>query len=480
MIRITSQTPILAVRERERLDDIRSVILVVTNALAMPLYLIFWFADLLYAPALKWEFLGLRSLMIPVCLILNYLVIRMKTLRSVQWVSTLFFAACSSVITFMIYRTEGIASPYYAGLNLVAIASMSFTPWTTSFLIVNLILIFGPFYLAALFLGRAEAVPLFLVNTFFLGGTMAVTLVIRRYNEAIRKKEIRSRLKLENEVESRNEVIRVKTEEALKLATLTKQFSPQVVHAIKSGKIDIQSSIHRSQICALFIDIVNSTDKVVRINLDDVNRVISMYMADTMRVLLKYDITIDKFLGDGVLAFSNDPIPHDDYVKRTVEAALEIRSRIQEHQESYKEHWLSELQIRVGIATGIASVGFYGSDDYFKSYTAIGRVVNLASRLCSVAVPNQIIVSKDVVDSLPDAEFGFTDLGDKKLKGFESDAIRAFELSHCVQTQEMSFDVSYCPEGHGVLHLETDSQGVYVFKCRSCDFVIDQFPVTAS
>jgi adenylate cyclase len=455
-------------RTKERQKEIQSFVRICSSKLSMPLYLVFWAADLLYAPQLKWEFLGLRLLSVFTCLLINHAITNATHLLQVQLIGGTYTFVNSILITVMIFWAEGSSSPYYAGLNLVTIGIMGFIPWTRAFVVVNGFIIFGPFLIWSLAtLGPASPNP-FLLNCFFLAGTLSITMVIRYSLEKIRLKELRNRLYLHDVIKSRDSTIKERTTEALRLSSLTKQFSPQVVHAIKSGKLDVLESIHHTKICAIFIDIVNSTSRVARADKDDINKVISLFMEDTMKVLLKYDITIDKFLGDGVLGFCNDPIPHDDYNERVADAACEIRERIQDHQEQYIEHWLNELQIRVGIASGLATVGFYGSDEYFRSYTAIGRVVNLASRLCSAAQPNQILVSHEVFKDLPEGLFTLNYIGTQSLKGFESDLIRCYELVESKRLPATGTSIETCPYGHGVLHLDTDGQGIYVFKCRAC------------
>ncbi|MBI1862456.1 MAG: adenylate/guanylate cyclase domain-containing protein, partial [Deltaproteobacteria bacterium] len=180
---------------------------------------------------------------------------------------------------------------------------------------------------------------IFLVSLFFISSTLIISLVIRRYQDNLRLSELKNRLALEKEVLGRDQVIKVKTQEAINLASLSMQFSPQVVRAIRTGEKKLEGGTQRAQICVIFIDIVGSTERVTRIDKDDVNKVISMFMDDTIRTLLKYDITIDKFLGDGVLAFSNNPIAHPDYIERVLRAALEIRVNITEHKDEYLDYW---------------------------------------------------------------------------------------------------------------------------------------------
>lgn len=466
-------------REAERKDVLVDSVRLCSSAMSMPLYLAFWFADLIYAPQHKWTFLGLRSLMIPVGAFVYWAVKKAKTLRSAQYLALFFTFSNAILITIMINMTDKATSPYYAGLNLVAQGILYFFPWSKGYLPAGIFAVYAPFYTSILWNGISSSeLKTLSIHSFFVASTIIVSLIIRYFNERLRLLELSSRLQLQEELKNRENIIQQKTDEGLKLAHLTKQFSPQVVHAIKSGKLSILNQVHRARISAIFIDIVNSTDRVVRIDKDDVNKVVSMFMEDTMKVLLKYDITIDKFLGDGVLGFSNDPIPHEDFVERTVNAALEIRARISARQEEYLEYWLNELQIRVGISSGFANVGFYGSEEYFKSYTAIGRVVNLASRLCSTAAPNQILASHDVIKSISETNYRFNCIGNQQLKGFESDLIKTFEIIGNQDSQkteqQTACAIATCPHGHGVLHLDTDAHGIYVFKCHSCEYVQGQ------
>lgn len=459
--------------EQRRLDEIKKVLVVITSKMSAPLYLAFLITDYLYVPHLFIIFAIMRVCIIGLTLYIRSQSKKLKTLADAQATALALVLTNSIPITFMIWLIGDIATPYYAGLNLVAIAGISFIPWTRKYLFLVIGMIYGPFLLMTPLLGlnSANAVE-FLMGVFFIVGTIVISVVINYFNELIRKQEIEAQMLLAAEIKSRDVVIQEKTVEAVKIANLTKQFSPQVVHAITNGKLDITSSLRRSKICAIFIDIVNSTERVTRIDKDDLNKVLSMFMSDTMKVLLKYDITIDKFLGDGVLAFSNAPLEQKDFVKRTVDAALEIRSRIISNKDKYIELWMNELQIRIGIDVGFANVGFYGSEEYFKSYTSIGRVINLASRLCSNAEPNQILVSHDVFKEVKPEGYEFEEIGFKKIKGFESDIIKLYEVKS--GTYEIDADIPICPQGHGILHLDVNDNGIYVLKCRSCNYEMDQ------
>lgn len=461
------------IEENRRLEEIKKVLAVITAKMSIPLYLVFLITDYLYAPHLFVEFAAIRALIIGLTLIVRIHCKKISSLKSSLNIALTLVAINSIPITTMIWMIGDAATPYYAGLNLVALGAISFIPWTKKYLLYVVSLIYAPFLVTApLFLsGKTEWIE-FLINSFFVVGTITISLVISHFNELIRKQEFEAQLMLAEEIKSRDRVIQEKSEEAIKMSNLTKQFSPQVVHAITKGKLDI-ASLKRSKICSIFVDIVNSTERVTRIDKDDLNKVLSMFMSDTMKVLLKYDITIDKFLGDGVLAFSNAPLEQKDFIKRTVDAALEIRARIIANREEYLPLWMSELQVKIGIDVGFANVGFYGSEEYFKSYTSIGRVINLSSRLCSSAEPNQILVSNDVYKELKNDSYEFEEIGYKKIKGFESDIIKLYELKS--GPVEIAEDIPVCPEGHGILHLDVNNDGIYVLKCRSCAFELNQY-----
>lgn len=460
-------------RLSDEAENIKSGMKVMAYYMAIPLYLLFWVADWFYAGNYKFDFLVLRFSMIPISLFFYYLTTQSSDFYALQRIIFGFGLVNSFILNYMTFCTGGFESSYYAGLNLFALGVISFVPWTVKYLILVTCCTYIPHYLLSSILinSNQSTVSNAIVQTFFIIGTIVISFVIRFYNESLREKEFLARKKLIETIVERDEVIRKKTQEGIKLQELTKQFSPQVVHAIKNGELNLIDDIHRAEICCIFLDIVDSTTQIVNIDNKKTGKVISQFMEDTMKVLLKYDITIDKFLGDGVLAFSNDPLPIDDYVERVVQASLEITKRINSKQEIYKNYWQKSLQIRIGISTGLADIGFYGSKDYFKGYTAIGRVVNLASRLCSKAEPNQILIDLAAVSRLPKEKYLLKSVGSLTLKGFSGE-LPAFEVVESLENQ-ISDIIPECPKGHGVLNLQNSAEGFYEFACRTCQFKLD-------
>ena len=115
-------------------------------------------------------------------------------------------------------------------------------------------------------------------------------------------------------------------------------------------------------------------------------------------VVFRHGGTLDKYIGDGILAFFGDPIPFEDHAERAVVTALEMRQRLR----GLRTRWSSEreggLDVGIGVATGYVTVGNIGSDTRTE-YTVIGNHVKLASYLAQMAGPDQILVSEKTLAS---------------------------------------------------------------------------------
>jgi adenylate cyclase len=467
-----------ALREFEVMEEIRSVIRVISHWMALPLFLVFWLADIALYPEQKWQFLGIRMMVIPICFFGKYFIDRVKDYKGAQIVAIGFGVGIASCINALIFMIPDAATPYYAGLNLVAIGGLSFIPFSRRYFSIFCAGIFAPYYLIVLTKAHtSEELKSVFVYSFFLVGSMMVCFLIRHFNENLRIREIQSRMALKMELANRDSIIVEKTSEAVRLNTLSTQFSPQVVRAIREGKVDLEKGVHRAQICAIFVDIVGSTERVVRLDQQKIDKVLARFMDTVVSTFLKYDLTIDKFQGDGILAFANDPIQHKDFVQRTCYAALEVRELLQEDREFYLMNWKKEMQIRIGISVGYANVGFYGNKKFFRCYTAIGAPLPLASRLTNLAEPDQILIDCDVALTLETEGFQMNRLGEKVIKGFEGDQNIVFELVQAPENKVGSFAGSLtCPHHpDAVLFLDTNEKGHYEMKCRHCDFALDEY-----
>lgn len=418
-------------REKQIVEEMGTIFSTISNGMVIPLFLFFWVADVIYIPDLKWQTLILRLLVIPLVIFGRYVLSKPRTFRYLQVTMCTYAILCAAIINSIVFLVNQPGSGYYSGLNLIALGSLSFIPFTIAFLVITALGIYLPFFAISFYQVNTPAeFNLVIVNSFFIVGTLTICAVIHYFNENLRRKELSSQIMLSKEVEFRGEIIAAKTKEATHLKQLSAQFSPQVVAAIQSGEIGLNQNLKNQKICVVFLDIVNSTERVVKRSADDVQAVIEFFLKTSISTFLKYDLTIDKFQGDGILAFSNSPIEHHDFIERVGAAVIEIFKAVENEQSSLKSLWGGPLELRAGLAVGYATVGFYGDKKNFNTFTAIGRPLPLASRLSSSSVPNQILVDSASAVALEKANFSVSPKGSLELKGFSQENVEVFELGH--------------------------------------------------
>ena len=144
-------------------------------------------------------------------------------------------------------------------------------------------------------------------------------------------------------------------------------------------------------------------------------RILEQFHGAMGELIFGFEGTLERFVGDGMMVFFNDPLPCDDPAARAVRMAAAMRERAHELSRGWRKRG-HELGFGVGIAVGYASIGKIGFEGRFD-YGAIGTVTNLASRLCDEAGPGQILISQRVyamVEDLVDVE----PVGELQLKGF--------------------------------------------------------------
>jgi adenylate cyclase len=157
---------------------------------------------------------------------------------------------------------------------------------------------------------------------------------------------------------------------------------------------------------------------------EDVWEILGEYHSALGDLISRFEGTLERFAGDGLLVFFNDPIPCDDAPLRSIRMALAMRQRVQELAARWQRRG-HELAFGVGIAQGYATLGRIGYPGRFD-YAAIGSVTNLAARLCAEATPWQILIPERLTTTAGDRIVGQL-VGDLKLRGFRR-PIRTFEV----------------------------------------------------
>lgn len=215
-----------------------------------------------------------------------------------------------------------------------------------------------------------------------------------------------------------NETLEQRVEQQLieleRVGRLRRFLSPQLAELIVSSEDEKLLESHRREIAVVFCDLRGFTAFSETGEPEEVMGVLREYHSTMGTLIFRFDGTLERFTGDGLMVFFNDPIPCPDPAARAVKMALDMRKNIENLNEKWRKHGY-RLGFGVGIAQGFATLGRIGFEGRFD-YAAIGTVTNMASRLCDKAQAGQILISQRVhsaVEKIVEAEA----LGTLNLKG---------------------------------------------------------------
>jgi class 3 adenylate cyclase len=245
-------------------------------------------------------------------------------------------------------------------------------------------------------------------------------LLRARIGACLEKKRLRDReAQHAREVEEWNRTLeqRVAEQVALveRLGRLKRFFSPQLAELIVAGGADDPLKTHRRDVTVCFLDLRGFTAFAETVEPEEVMGVLREYHAEMGKLILAHEGTLERFTGDGMMIFFNDPLPVANPGERAVRMALAMRDRVAELIGKWRKLGY-ELDLGIGIAQGYATIGAIGFEGRWD-YGAIGPVTNLAARLCDEAKPGQVLISKRVlamVEGLLEVE----SVGELSLEGF--------------------------------------------------------------
>lgn len=178
---------------------------------------------------------------------------------------------------------------------------------------------------------------------------------------------------------------------------LSRYLSPQLYKSIFEGRSRAQIQTARKKLTVCFSDIVGFTAQTEGMEPEDMSMVLNEYLNRMAAITLRHGGTLDKFIGDAVLAFFGDPESQgvENDAIAAVRMALEMRLAVEELNADWRRRGIAlALRIRIGLSTGYCTVGNFGSDQRMD-YTIIGGQVNLASRLESAAKPGEILIAEE-------------------------------------------------------------------------------------
>ena len=228
-------------------------------------------------------------------------------------------------------------------------------------------------------------------------------------------KELRERteqvVKLNQQLEQR---VADQVGEIERMGRLRRFLPPQVADLIVASGAEKQLESHRREITALFCDLRGFTGFTESVDAEDVMALLRDYHAAIGEIIIKYNGTLERYAGDGVMVVFNDPVPVENPALQAVLMALEVRDAIGALTERWRR-WGHDIGFGIGIAHGFATLGTIGFEGRFD-YAAIGTVSNVASRLCDEAKPGQILISPRVLTKVENA-VTVEPIGEFELKG---------------------------------------------------------------
>jgi adenylate cyclase len=198
--------------------------------------------------------------------------------------------------------------------------------------------------------------------------------------------------------------------------SLRSYLSPILMAKVEENPDLLKIGGERKRISVLFSDVVGFTSFCDQADPAEVQEVLERYFKESARIIFSTDGIIDKYLGDGILAFFENPDETITSAERAIQCAIEMQKSAVELDKHYKSQNRFPFAIRVGVSTGYAKVGNIGPVEKVD-YTIIGSVVNLSSRLQSFGEPGDIIIDKDTMFFIKD-EYEIVALGEQSLKGF--------------------------------------------------------------
>lgn len=187
--------------------------------------------------------------------------------------------------------------------------------------------------------------------------------------------------------------------EALVLSNFQRYFAPNVAAQIVQQEGTVQLGGDKRPVVIFFSDIRGFTPMSETMSPDDVATLLTEYFTEMVDLVFEHSGSLDKFMGDAIMALWGAPIAHEDDADRAMKCALDQLAALEKMNVKWKEKGRPDIKIGIGINFGEVFAGNFGSDRRLE-YTVIGDAVNTASRLCSNAGANEILISETFYKAL--------------------------------------------------------------------------------
>src|SRR3990170_5514049 len=233
----------------------------------------------------------------------------------------------------------------------------------------------------------------------------------------------------ERQLNAAAEVIEQKNRELESLSTkLSKYLSPQIYNSIFTGAQSVEIPSSRKKLTIFFSDVVNFTETTDKLESEELTNLLNHYLTEMSRIALEFGATIDKYIGDAIMAFFGDPESKGVKEDATacVRMAIAMLRRMRELRSEWRELGAERpFQLRIAINTGYCTVGNFGSADRMD-YTIIGNMVNMTARLQSHTEVDGILMGHETYSLVKDV-VATEEQSPIQVKGF-AEPIRCYKV----------------------------------------------------
>ena len=235
--------------------------------------------------------------------------------------------------------------------------------------------------------------------------------LLARVRAMLRIKELHDRLDEGNRTLA--DKVKQQVDELQRMNRLKRYLSPQIAETILADDENLFKT-HRREITSVFLDLRGFTPFSDSAEPEEVMEVLHSYHAEMGKLIFKFEGTLERFVGDGIVIIFNDPIRCDDHCQKAVRMALEMRDRVKELRVAWSKQGY-DLDLGVGLAAGYATLGTVGFEGRMD-YGTVGNLPNLAARLCAEAKGGQILTDQKTMSKIEDL-FESESLAELQLKG---------------------------------------------------------------
>jgi adenylate cyclase len=243
-------------------------------------------------------------------------------------------------------------------------------------------------------------IPVLMISALDETASVVRSIELGAEKKRLRDQEARHAVELAEWNRTLEQRVRDQVSQVERLGRLKRFFSPQLAELIVAGGADDPLRTHRREITVVFLDLRGFTSFAETAEPEEVMGVLRKYHEAMGRLILEHEGTLERFTGDGMMVFFNDPVPLENAAERAVRMAAAMRDRVRELRSVWRKRG-HDLDLGVGIAQGYATIGAIGFEGRWD-YGAIGTVTNLAARLCAEAQGGQVLITSRVAAAVED------------------------------------------------------------------------------